>query len=145
MDPENAIVKLCAAGMKAETGGANAEAERLFLKAWGAATTEYERCIAAHYVARHQADPLESLRWNQVAIDNALLVTDGSVDGFFGSLYLNLGYSYELFGNMVEARTNYNHAASRMADIPAGRYKEIVIDGVTRGLQRLVGKPQGIQ
>ena len=54
MDPENGIVKLCAAGMTAEMQGRPDEALRLYEEAWETAVTPTERCIAAHYLARHQ-------------------------------------------------------------------------------------------
>ena len=64
MDPNNPVVKLCVQGMVCEGQGLFDEASRLFLSAWEQCGNDFERCIAAHYVARHQKDPLETLRWN---------------------------------------------------------------------------------
>jgi hypothetical protein len=52
IDPNNAVVKLCAEGIAAEIGGRAEEAGMLYAQAWNACTDAYERCIAAHYIAR---------------------------------------------------------------------------------------------
>ncbi len=87
------------------------KARSLNLKAWEAAQDDYEKCIAAHYVARHQEAPTERLRWNQIALDKARAVVDDSVQDFYPSLFLNLGQSHELLGNFDEARRYYDLAA----------------------------------
>lgn len=111
-DTENPVIKLCVAGTQAEFQGRNAEAAALFLQAWQAATDDYEACIAAHYVARFQHNPLETLRWNQTALDHANAVRDERVKDFYPSLYLNMGRSYELTGNPPEAEKYYALAAA---------------------------------
>lgn len=57
IDPDNAVVKLCAQGMQAEGAGRRGDARALFEQAWEIAGDDYERCIAAHYLARHQDGP----------------------------------------------------------------------------------------
>ena len=71
MDADNAVVKLCAAGMEAEGEGRFDEAKALFWQAWGISQDDFEACIAAHYVARHQDRPEDTLRWNQEALRRA--------------------------------------------------------------------------
>jgi hypothetical protein len=137
MNPENAIVKLCAAGMKAELGGNPEDAKKLFMQAWGSAADDYELCIAAHYVARHQESPSEMLRWNQLALNHASAVRDESVNGFYASLYLNLGYSFEVLGETGKAKIQYEEAAKRLKHLSDMRYAAIVKDGITRGLERI--------
>jgi hypothetical protein len=51
------------------------------------------------------------LRWNQEALNRAERTEDGRVKVFYPSLYLNLGQSYELLGNRVEAAKYYDMAA----------------------------------
>jgi hypothetical protein len=87
------------------------EACSLYQKAWETAQTDTEACIAAHYVARHQEDKAVRFHWNQIALERANAVTDGSVREFYPSLYLNMGQSYELLGNEPEARRYYALAA----------------------------------
>src|SRR4051812_32087629 len=132
MDPNNAVVKLCAQGMEEESKGNAEEAAALFEQAWIKSTNDFERCIAAHYVARHQPSPPLALRWNQEAMDCANRVDDGSVAEFLPSLYLNLGKSYEDLGNAERASELYQCAADRVDALPRGAYRDIVEDGIRR-------------
>src|SRR5690349_3606961 len=99
MDPNNPVVKLCVEGMQAETAGRGEDARRLFAQAWEASQDDFEACIAAHYVARHQESLEETLRWNQEALRCADAVGDDRICDFYPSLYLNLGRSYEVLGD----------------------------------------------
>src|SRR4051794_17869458 len=137
MDPNNPVVKLCAQGMEEEGKGNATAAARFFEHAWAQSTNDYERCIAAHYVARHQPTTDGALHWNQVAIDCAGCILDGSVAGFLPSLYLNLGKSHEDLGNLAEARRLYQSAAETVGGLPAGQYWDIVRDAIDRGLRRV--------
>ena len=71
MDPENPIVQLCIAGMAAEAEGRAADAKALFEQAWETSQDDFEACVAAHYVARHQATPAATLDWNERALRRA--------------------------------------------------------------------------
>lgn len=112
MDENNPVVQLCVKGTQAEFQGKPEEAHTLYQKAWEAASNDFEACVAAHYVARFQVDPVEKLRWNQIALEKAEAIKDGSVKSFYPSLYINLGQSYELVGNTTEAKRYYDLAAS---------------------------------
>jgi hypothetical protein len=104
-------VSFCIAGTQAEFSGRPDEASYLYQQAWDAATDDYERCIAAHYLARFQATPEESLHWNEVALALAEAVDDDRVTPFFASLYVNLGQSHEQLGHEAEAQRFYRLAA----------------------------------
>lgn len=112
MDPNNPVIKLCIDGTRAEFEGRVADAQAIYQQAWDTAQDDYEACIAAHYVARHQATPAETLRWNQLALARADAVDDERVQGFYGSLYLNLGHFYELVGDQTAAQRYYALAAA---------------------------------
>jgi len=137
MDPNNEIVKLCAQGMEEDNKENAAEAAKLFEQAWARSSGDFERCIAAHYMARHQPTLPLALHWNQEAMDCADRVCDGSVAEFFPSLYLNLGKSHEDLGNVSKAAHNYELAAQKLAALPTGGYRDIIQDGIARGLQRV--------
>ena len=111
MDPNNPVVKLCIQGTQAEYQGLIEQARACYRQAWEIARNDYEACVAAHYVARHQEDPRERLRWNQVALDRASACADEGVREFFPSLYLNMGQSYEFLGNEEESKRYYDLAA----------------------------------
>jgi hypothetical protein len=136
MDPNNPVVRLCADGMRAEGEGRPDEARALFMEAWSAQVDDYDACIAAHYVARHQETDRETLHWNEEALRRADAIPDDRVHGFYPSLLLNLAHSHELLGDVAEARRFYELAAARLDAVPAGAYGDMVRDGVARGLER---------
>lgn len=137
VDATNPVVQLCARGMEAEGRGNGGEAAALFLEAWHAARDDYEACVAAHYVARHQPDPAETLRWNQVALDRAALVGDDRVAGFLSSLHLNLGQSFAAMGNLPRAGEHFRAARTNLPAVPEGPYRNLVTRGVDAALERL--------
>jgi hypothetical protein len=97
-------------------------ARALYQQAWEVAQDDFEACIAAHYVARHQADPVQRLHWNQIALDRANAVGDDRVLAFYPSLFLNMGQSFELLGNPDEARRYYDQAAELGVTHQIGRF-----------------------
>lgn len=137
MDPDNPIVRLCAEGMEREMRGHFEDASKLFMAAWDRSMDDFEKCVAAHYIARHQKTALETLRWNRESLDRANAVNDSSVQGFYPSLYLNMGKSHEDLGDREEARRFYELAEAKMNSLHADRYGDIVRDGIARGLQRV--------
>ena len=145
MDPNNPVVKLCAQGMEEESKGNPSCAAECFRQAWSQSTSDFERCIAAHYVARHQADFALVLHWNQVALDCALRIADSTVAGFLPSLYLNLAKSHEDLGRTEEALRLYQRAADQIGRLPPDPYRDIVQDGITRGLERVGGVSDGTE
>ena len=111
MDVMNPVIQLCMEGTRAEFEHRLEAARVLYEQAWNIHTNHYEACIAAHYVARFQDSPEESLRWNQLALQYAASVGDERVKYFYPSLYLNLGRSHELVGNQSDAQKYYELAA----------------------------------
>ena len=74
-DPHNTIVKLCSEGMNLEGQGKKDEALKIFMQAWDEAKDNLEKFISAHYVARHQQNPSEKLKWDETALGFALKTT----------------------------------------------------------------------
>lgn len=137
MDAENPVVKLCAAGMQAEADGRYADARALFMRAWEMRRDDYDACIAAHYVARHQEQPDDILHWNQVALDHAERVGDARVRDFYPSLYLNLGHAHERIGASADARRFYALAEEAAQNLPTGRYGRVVHGALVSAKKRL--------
>ncbi|AXG81176.1 hypothetical protein [Streptomyces paludis] len=135
MDSGNAVVRLCAEGMAAETENRTDEARALFLRAWEAAEDDYGACVAAHYVARHQPTPRETLRWNQECLTRADRVGDARVRGFYASLHGNMGRAHLELGEREPAREHFEQAAERLADVPPGPYADWLRLCVARGLR----------
>jgi V8-like Glu-specific endopeptidase len=112
MDLNNLVIRLCVEGSQAEFAKRPDDARTLYQQAWDTAQDDYEKCIAAHYVARMQSTPEDTFRWNQIALTHAKAVTDDRVQSFYPSLYLNMGQSYEVLGNSTEANRYYDLAAA---------------------------------
>jgi tetratricopeptide (TPR) repeat protein len=139
MDPENPVVLLCVEGMRLEGEGRYAEARARFARAWEVSTDDFEACMAAHYVARHQTSMEGKLSWNREALARAEAVGDERVQGFFPSLYLNLAHCYEKLGEVFEAAYWYRLAKKSAATLPEDHYGAIVRGGIENGLERLAG------
>src|SRR5277367_5389907 len=94
-DPDNKIVKLCAEGMMAEGRGQMEAAKALFLQAWHESESDFEKFTAAHFVARHQENVSDKLKWDELALEMAKKIKDESIKSSYPSLYLNIGKCYE--------------------------------------------------
>lgn len=130
-----AAVRLCGEGMQAESEGRNGDAHALFRQAWYAATDDYEACVAAHYLARHQNTPEDALRWNKESLARADQVGDDRVRGLYPSLHLNLARAHQELGDRASAREHYRRAAERVQDTPAGPFRDRIRFAVAAGLR----------
>lgn len=110
--PNNNVVKLCLQGMGMEEKGEPAEAGRLFLQAWNEATNDFERFISAHYIARHQGNTRDKLKWLETALRLALSINNDALKSAFPPLYSNIAQCHEHLDNPDEAKRNYELAAS---------------------------------
>lgn len=88
------------------------EASRLFLQAWNEATNDFEKFTAAYYVARHQSNVRDKLKWLEVSLGFALRINDESVKAAFPSLYSNIAKCYEELNDLDNAKKNDELAAS---------------------------------
>jgi rifampin ADP-ribosylating transferase len=111
-NPSNPVVKLCIQGMALEDKGEPEEASQLFLQAWNEATNDFEKFTAAYYVARHQDNIADKLKWLETSLQFALNINDESVKAAFPSLYSNIAECYEELNDLESAKRNYEMAAS---------------------------------
>jgi tetratricopeptide (TPR) repeat protein len=118
--PKNTIVKLCLQGMAMEEKSKPEEASKLFLQAWNEATNDFEKFIAAHYVARHQKNVSDKLKWLETVLQFALKINNDTVKSAFPSLYLNIAKCYEDLNDPDKAKKNYALATS-FADKPSDK------------------------
>src|ERR1700748_1537159 len=94
-NPGNDIVKLCVRSMDMEAKGQADEAGRLCLEAWNEATNDFEKFIAAHFVARYQKNIPDKLKWLERALQFALKINNDAVNSALPSLYANIAQCYE--------------------------------------------------
>jgi tetratricopeptide (TPR) repeat protein len=93
--------------MAMEDQGKPEEAYQLFLQAWNEATNDFEKFLAAHYVARHQKDVRNKLKWLEITLQFALKINNDAVNSALPSLYLNIAKCYEESGDTANAKKNY--------------------------------------
>ncbi|WP_435353747.1 rRNA adenine methyltransferase [Emticicia sp. SJ17W-69] len=135
-DPNNPIVKLCAEGINIE--GDASEALQLFQRAWDEATNDFEKFIAAHYVARHQKSTEDKLNWDKIALNAAIKVDNEEIKESFPSLYLNIGKCYEDLKDFENAIENYQLALTYTDHLPNDGYGKMIESAIINGLERVV-------
>jgi tetratricopeptide (TPR) repeat protein len=106
-NPNNNVVKLCLQGMVMEEKDKPEEASKLFLQAWNEAANDFEKFTAAYYVARHQKNAPDKLKWIQTSLQLALKINNDTVKAAFPFLYSNLANCYEELGDLANAKKNY--------------------------------------
>ena len=136
-DPTNNIVKLCAEGMSFEGQEKPGEAYKLFQRAWNEAANDFEKFTAAHYVARHQKNVNDKLKWDSIALDLALKMNDENIKSGYPSLYLNVAKCYEDLGDLEQASENYDLALSFANLLPDDGYGKLIRSGIANGLERM--------
>ncbi len=110
--PANPIVKCCLQGMMLQENGQPEEAGRVFRRACDEATSDFEKFLAAYYVARLQSDLSDRLQWYETALQLALSVNDEAVQSAFPVLYTHIAQCQEELGNSEAAQKNRELAAS---------------------------------
>lgn len=137
IDPGNAVVRLCIRGMDLEQQRRIDEARAAFEEAWRVSTNDYEACIAAHFLARHQPEPADRMAWNGEALRRAEASGDGRTRGFMASLLLNFGFDHECLGNHAEAIEMYRSARACLSSAGQGPYADMLASGIDRGIARI--------
>jgi rifampin ADP-ribosylating transferase len=95
-----------------EEKGKPEEASKRFLQAWNEATSDLEKFISAHYVARNQKNVSDQLKWLETALQFALKVNNDSVKSAFPALYSNIAKCYEDLNDPDKAKKNDELATS---------------------------------
>ncbi len=122
--------------MQLEAEGNIEAAHALFQQAWDIAENNFEAFTSAHYLARNQKDPSDTLKWNLVALNRANLIPDDGMNGHYPSLYLNVGKSYEALNDIPQANHHYQSAADYSEFLPPGKYGDMIRMGIGTALKR---------
>jgi len=136
-DPENHVNKLCGQGMLLEGEGKTDEAAKLFYQAWNDAANDQEKFTAAHFVARHQKDATDKLKWDEIALEFAFKISGEEIKGCYPSLYLNIGKCYEDLQNPTLAIENYRLALSFGSFLSDDGYRRMIKGGIEDGISRV--------
>lgn len=136
MDFSNQIVQLCAAGIEAESHECFREARVLFLQAWIKSTDDREACIAAHYVARHQADLEDALRWHQLALARLTVAAehDDAMLPWFALYHANVAKAHAELGERESAHHHFTMASRYLPLVAQGPFRVRLEFRISRGL-----------
>ena len=99
-----------------EDKGNAEEASSLFIQAWTEATNDFEKYIAAYYVARHQENVPDKLKWLETALQFALKANNESASSALPNLYSNIAKCQEDLGDAHNAKKNFELADSFAGD-----------------------------
>jgi len=117
-DPNNPIIQRCMQGTNMEEKGRSEEAVRLFLQAWNEAANDFEKFTAAHFLARHQKNIHNKLKWFQTALEYGSLVNSDAVKSALPSLYANMAQCYAKLGDGNNEKKYLELAVSSGAHLP---------------------------
>jgi predicted negative regulator of RcsB-dependent stress response len=123
VDPSNPVIAAIGRGTAAETTGDIDAARQAYEQAWQAATDDFERCVAAHYVPRTIDDPEERLQWNEDALRFADAVDDERVAGFYPSLHASVGMCRLTLGDVAGASRAFEAAMESIDSVPQGDFR----------------------
>lgn len=136
-DPNNKIVKHCAEGMVLEGNGKMEEAAKLFRHASTEASSDLEKFIAAHYIARHQNNVEDKLKWDETALHLALQIDDENMKAHYPSLYLNIAKCHEDIKDFAKANENYQFAELFTNYLFDDGYGNMIKAGIKNGIERM--------
>lgn len=98
-NPANPIVKLCVMAMAQEEKDNPDAANHLFRQAWQEASHDFEKYIAAYFVARQEQEMEQRLRWFETALQFGLKVNNDSVSAALPALYTHIADCYTALGD----------------------------------------------
>ena len=106
--------------MGMEDKGQPDEAAKLFLQSWSEASNDFEKYLAAYYVARHQKTVPRKLSWLVKSLEHALQIDDDAVRSAFPLLYFAMATCYEEIGDPEKSR-EYADRANSLLNAPSDR------------------------
>lgn len=117
-NPANPVVKRCMMGIAQDEKGNTAAAMTLFREAWEEAAHDFEKYLAAYYIARYEQAPGQRLQWFETALQFALKVADDAVNSALPALYENIADCYIALGYEASAQ-KYNTLAQQSKRQPS--------------------------
>jgi len=136
MEEKTEVEELCTEGMKAESENRMDDARNLYLKAWEVVRNEYDAANAAHFLARSETNPKESLKWDLESLRYADLADTEKLRTSYPSFLVNAGISYEELGDFPNAKRYYDLAMEKIEDLPEDEYGREVKESVVEAMER---------
>ncbi len=136
-DPNNPVINRCAEGLRLERAGDTSRAYQIFQQAWKETTREWEKVIAAQFIAGYQYNASDKLKWDMEALQSAMKSGYEPVNVNYSALYLEIASSYEELSNLEEAGKYYQLALSFAGDLPSDAYGKMIQLRIQNALERL--------
>lgn len=111
-NPNNPIIQRCLQAMAQEAQGNPEKASTLFMQALDEAANDFERYLAAYFLARHQNNATDKLKWLQTSLQLALSLENESVRSAYATLYTEISDAYRTFGDLQQADHYHQLAAT---------------------------------
>ncbi len=111
-DPNNHIIQLCLQGMSMVDQDKPEEADGLFLRAWNEAMYDFEKFLAAFFIARYQKNPDDKLHWFETTLQLAETINNEAVKSALPTIYTHMDKCYEDIGDSDNANRNMDLANS---------------------------------
>ncbi|MGW5360093.1 tetratricopeptide repeat protein [Actinopolymorpha pittospori] len=123
------------------SSGAADSARPFFQQAWdlsrAAPEVAFYAVDAAHMLAIVARSPVESITWNEAALERAESAPDGRARRWCGSLHNNLGWTYHDQGDFEEALTCFQRALTWQQEHGTAREVRVARWAVGRALRSL--------
>ncbi len=95
-----------------------AEASKVYLQAWDEAANDFEKYLAAYYIARMQNDVRDKLKWLETSLQFALKVNSVAATSALPNLYSKIAECCEELNDVENAQKN-RELATASADNPS--------------------------
>ncbi len=109
-NPNNPFIQLCIQGMNLEDQHKPDKASVVFLQAFEQAVNDYEKFIAAWFLARLQLKVADKLTWYKIALDLTLTINNEAVISALPSLHEHLATCYQELCDTTDAKKHYRLA-----------------------------------
>lgn len=105
-NPGNPDIKKCVESMILAEKGHVMEAGKMMQRTYNEAQHDFEKFIAAWFVARYHQDFSDRLQWLETSLQHGLATNDDTVKTAFPALYLEIARCNEQLGDRESAKKN---------------------------------------
>lgn len=99
--PKNPVIQLCLQAMKMEDNNEPENALKTFIQAWEMSSHDLEKFITSFFMARHQTNAAEEIKWLELALGFAQRINDDAVNCALGPIYEKLAFCYRQMNDVA--------------------------------------------